>query len=437
LDFSSLATDAVQTGLILYVAVLLGCWWLLLKKRYIILLLWPVIIYLPGPTITSFFEGVPGLTSYIFSNLTLYETLVIFCYFMGLVVADRLLDLSAVIESCLYNPTVRRLSASPFFLPLFFATALLATVLQINILRTYGTVLTGDYAYWASLSDEDSGWGFVAGLYEIVFLLFMVALLGTGLGRTSRFLITAVYLLTALLRLAGGTRLVLVKELALVLILLYLKGSVRKRQLVIVSVVTILGGSLIGLMRSNGNNVDGGALGPLYGIAVESAFNALTFNIAYQVEAAGRIDTLHQIGTTLQFTGITSVPSFLRPGVSQADLDVISPYSAGTASGFDTYSPVGGMSGFATLTYVSGNVMLACWLLVIAIAVLVRFTPKSRWKRLIVLVFVVNGIHFWRDPMDISVKLLVQDMLIVLVLLYIPPLRGLRSLKLVQQEATP
>jgi len=419
MDFSALATGYVLTGLALYVLVCILCWWLLSCRRYVILLLWPVIIYFLGPTLTDFLQGVPGLDRYVFEEQTLAETLVILCYFVGVVVADSMLNLSAIIEDSIHNPTVRSLAASPLFLPLFFGTAVLAIVLQINILRTYGTVLTGNYAYWSSIDDDEAGWGFLAGLYEIIFLCFMVAMLGGGLSRRTHHLINGIYVLTALLRLAGGTRLVLVKELALIIILLYLQGRIPGRKLLIVSGATLVGGGVIGLMRSSGAGLDGGMLGPLYSVVIESALNALSFNIAYQMQLLGGLDPLAHLGDTLSFLVLSIVPGFLRGGITATELEAMGPYGAGYG-GFNTISPVGGMSGFATLTYFSGNVMVAVSVLVIGLAVVLRFTPASRWKRLGVLVLVLNAIHFWRDPIDIALKLLVQDMLIVLLFLYVP-----------------
>lgn len=423
MDFTALATAPVLITFFLYLGICATCWWLLMHKRYVILLLWPVVIYFPGPAFTSFLDGIPGLGQYVFPELTLFEMAVMLCYFIGLVVADRLLDLSPIIRKCLLNPTVRRLPTSPMFLPIFFGTALLASILQVEILRTYGTVLGGNYAYWESLRDQGSLWGFIAGLYEIVFICFVLSLLGRHLlGRRTRILITATYIVAAVLRLAGGTRLVLVNELAVVLLLLFLEGRIRKRQLVIVTAATVLGGGVIGLMRGGGG-IDGGVLGPLYGIAIESTFNALSFNIACDLQVAGAIDTFRQIGKAVPYVFISAVPSFLRPAYGPAELDAMSPYNLGVSSGFvSTSSPVGGMSGFATVTYLTGHAMLGCWLLVIALAVLLRFTPKSRFKRLAVLVFALNAIHFWRDPVDISFKLLVQDLLVTALFLYIPDL---------------
>lgn len=436
LDFSYLVTNTVLIGLLLYLMVCGICWWLLLKRRYVILLLWPVIIYFPGPILTSLFAAAPGLGQYVFPDTTMFETVVILGYFVGMVLADGVFDLSSIIETSLFNPTVRGLTGSPMFLPIYLAAAGLAIVLQINILRTYGSVLTGNYAYWDSLGDAGSLWGFIAGLYEMIFLCFVVVLLGgDGFSRSTRRLIWGVYALAAVLRLAGGTRLVLVKELSLVLILLYLQRRIPQRKLLIAAVLIVVGGSGIGMLRGGGGNV-GGLLGPLYGIVIESAFCALSFNIAYQVQIAGAIDTVRQIGQTVSYVLITSVPSFLRPGVTQADLDAISPYNLGLATGFDSISPVGGMSGFATVTYVSGNVAVGCCLLIVALIALLRFTPCSQWKRLAVLVFILNAIHFWRDPLDISIKLVIQDMLIVLLFLYIPRLGQWRMPRLNSLDAS-
>jgi hypothetical protein len=323
-----------------------------------------------------------------------------------------------------FNATVRPLAASPLFLPVFFAVAGLAIVLQVQILRTYGTVLTGNYAYWESLDNEQSGWGFLAGLYEIVFLCFVVAMLGGGLSRRTHHVITGVYVFTALLRLAGGTRLVLVKEVALIIILLFLQGRIRPRRLLAVGVVTLLGGGVIGLARGGGS-LDGGMLGPLYGVVVESAFNALSFNIAYEVQLLGGIDPLQQLPDTVTYLLLSIVPSFLRGGITADQLMNMSPYTAGLG-GFNTISPVGGMSGFATVTYLTGSATAGVWALVLLLAALLRFTPASRMKRLVVLVFILNAIHFWRDPMDIAFKLVVQDLLILLLFMYVPCLRAWR-----------
>jgi hypothetical protein len=415
-------------GVGLFLAVCLLCYWLLSRRRYVILFLWPVLIYFYGPLLTSFFVGVPSLENYVFPENILAETLIMFAYFLGLIVADYAFDLSRLIRSSIYNPTVQRLASSPMFLPTYAATSLIAIVLQVDMLRQYGTVLSGSYAYWNTLGDAaaTSRWGFVAGLYEIIFLCFVLFLLSGQRGKW-RVVVVAIYAVTALLRVLGGTRLILVKELAFILILLFLRGNISRRLLVGAGVLTVLAGSAVGLLRAGGG-AGGGLLGPLYGVAMESALNAMSFNIAYQVQVGGGIDSAHQLWQTLQFVLISVVPSFLRLGVQQADLDVLNPYLIGQATtGFDTTSPVGGMSGFATITYVTGYPLAGALLLVLLISLLLRYVPRSRLKQLAVLVFSVNAIHFWRDSIDISTKLFMQDMICALLFLYIRPALTVRA----------
>jgi hypothetical protein len=417
-----LASRDMQISLALYAVVLLLCGWLLVRKRYLMLLLWPVLIYFCGPALSSLFAAAPTLGQYIFPELTSWETLVIFLYFMGLIAIDLIFDISSVIETSVNAHAIRQLAASPMFAVIYLVTTFAALLLQCKLLLQFGTILSGNYAYWASLdSDAASYWGFLAGLYEIVFLCVVLLLLSNYRG-TAKFLYLALYAATALLRVAGGTRLVLVKELAFIVILLYLQGRIRWRQLAVAAVATVLGGTVIGLLRAGGTAW--GFVGPLYGVAMESALNALTFNIAYQSYLLGAIHVTSQFAHAFMFSAVNAVPSFLRTGVSQADLDALSPYTSGLYTGFDTFSPVGGMSGFATLVYAMGNPFVGVALLVATLGMVLRWTPPNRLKEILVLVFVINAIHFWRDALDISVKLVVQDMLCALIFLYIPAVRA-------------
>jgi hypothetical protein len=122
------------------------------------------------------------------------------------------------------------------------------------------------------------------------------------------------------------------------------------------------------------------------------------------------------------FILVSAIPKFLRFGISPEDLDKLSPYNAAFGYGFDTYMPVGGMSGFATLCYLS-NPFLLTLALVMIVTLLIRFTPAGVVKHIIVLVFCIDAIHFWRDPVDIAVKDVVQDIFCALVLVYFPAIR--------------
>jgi len=415
------ASETFRIALALFACVCALCCWLLVTRRYLILLLWPVLIYFCGPALTDVFVAAPALGQFIDQNTLVAETVVMFLYFFGLVAMDLIFDLSAVIQSSIHSRTVSQLARSPVFFLIYLGTALVAIVLQINVLREYGSILSGSYAYWASLGDPSAWyWGFLAGLYEMVFLCLVLLLLSDVRGRMRGFYI-AIYCGTALLRVLGGTRLILVKELAFILILLYLERKIRWRQLVTTAGLIIIMGSAIGLMRGGGTAA--GFLGPLYGVAMESGLNALSFDIAYQVQAAGAINVVDQAFQALQFTALSAVPSFLRFGVTPEQLQGLTPYFVASGLGFNTVSPVGGMSGFATLIYVVGNPFLGVVLLVAALATLIRWTPHSRLKELLMLVFAINAIHFWRDGLDISVKNLLQDLLCALLFMYVPVIR--------------
>lgn len=427
-----LATPAVQAGLAMFALVLVLCGWLLVMRRYVILLLWPVVIYFCGPVLTSVFASAPALGQYIFPSDTLWETLVILIYFVGFIAVDLVFDVSAAIRTSVHAGFMRQLAASPMFTVVFVTAAITAIALQCALLAQFGTIFSGHYAYWA---DEGlapvSYWGFLAGLYEIIFLCIVLLLLSNYRG-TARFLYLAVYLATALLRVIGGTRLVLVKEIAFIVLLLYLERKIKWRQLVIATTVLVLAGTVVGLMRTGG--AAGGFLGPLYGVAMESALNALSFNIAYEAYLHGGMSVVTQAGHAFVYSAVNAIPSFLRFGFDKADLSAIDPTLAALTAGVDTASPVGGMSGFATLVYVVGNPFVGVALLVPTLGMLLRWTPGSHLKHIAVLVFCLNAIHFWRDGLDISIKLVVQDVLCVLLFLYVPAVWGKTSETLPSHE---
>jgi hypothetical protein len=54
---------------------------------------------------------------------------------------------------------------------------------------------------------------------------------------------------------------------------------------------------------------------------------------------------------------------------------------------------------------------------------LLKFTPRGILKNIVIVVFCLDALHFWRDSIDISVKLLLQDVVCALLLLYVPAIR--------------
>jgi hypothetical protein len=391
--------------------------WLAAKKRYLLLLLWPAFIYFTGPMLTVFFVDAPVLGRYVFPSNVIAETLMMFVYVVAFCLLDMAFDISDAIRRAFSSATMRNLSASPVFLILYLPTTVVAVVLQIKMLHDSGSVFSGSYV----LNDIEFGlipyWGFLSGLYEIIFLLFVVFLLGTQKG-WPRFVVIALYVLTALLRVAGGTRLILIKEIAVLLIIFYMNGQIRARRLVIAAAVALALGSVVGLARSSGGNASLTALGPLYGLVMESGLNALTFNVAYAVQQGGYISHHSQLLDAIQYMLLNAAPTFLRPGISQMQLDSLSPYGQALGFGFDTYTPVGGLSGFAVLCYLTSYPLFLTVVLVGILALYFKFAPNGPFKYIVICVFSINAIHFWRDPAEIAIKLIVQDLITSLALLY-------------------
>jgi hypothetical protein len=421
MDLDALTTETAYFGYALFLVVCYVCYRLLQHKNYIILLLWPIGIYFCGPLLTGIFADAPVLKRYVFAENLLAETLVIFLYFVTLLLADRCFGISGILQTCISSPTIRRLSHGPAFLAIYVTVALTAISLEIKMLLDFGSLLTGSYVIDSVAEGLIPYWGFLAGLYEIIFLFFVLFILGDYQQPRYRRIVIILYCLTAILRVAGGTRLVLIKELAFLVILFYLQGSVTKRRLVMVSSVVLLCGSAVGLLRSNVGAAS--VFGPAYGLVMESGLNALTLNIAYEVQRSGFIGQNSDFLQTLEFLSLSAIPSFLRFSITQPDLDALSPYNLALQFGFDSYYPVGSMSGFATICYVSGHPFLATMLLAMTIGLFLRFAPSGSIKRIFVLVFCINAINFWRDPIDIAVKLVVQGVTCGLLLLFFSRIR--------------
>jgi hypothetical protein len=424
MDITSVDLAAAELTAGLFLLICFLCYRLLQKRRYLILLVWPVVIYFCGPAVTMMFEGAPVLGRYVFAKNVLPEILLMVTYVFGLALADRIFDLSAVMRTSFESGTIRQLARSPLFVWIFVPASFAAAALQTKMLLDFGSIFTGVY----TLTFVDEGlipyWGFLAGLYEIIFVLFVLFILSEQKGGL-RTVVLGLYALTAVLRVASGTRMILVKELAVVLLLFDLQGSIRRSRLVMASLVVIVAGSAVGLARGGGGV--GVFLGPLFGIGMESGLNALTLNVAYEVQDSGYVAHHANLLDTLEFIAVSAVPSFLRFGMTKPVLDALSPYNAALGYGFDSYQPVGAMSGFATLCYLCSEPFVATLALVAGIVLFLKLTPGGALKQIVTLVFCISALHFWRDPIDIAVKNTVQDILCAVALGCLPALRSSRQ----------
>lgn len=381
---------------------------------YVTLITWPALIYFSGPVLTLMFVDSPVLGRYVWPEEIVASTLLMFVYVFGLGILGRQVNAGASIKKCIEGRAVRALSGSKLFLPLYLAASAAAASLQIVTLNNLGSVFSGAYV----LEGVDLGlipyWGFLAGLYEIVFLCFVIYLVGNRKDRSFGRVCILLYVLTAALRLAGGTRLLLVKELSFMLLLLYLGGSIKPRRLLAWGFLALCLGSAVGLLRTP--DQENAILGPLFGLIMESGLNALTLNIAYHVQQSGFISEHADGFRTFSFFLINVLPTFVRFGIDDVALKSLSPYEAALDYGLDTSAPVGGMSGFATLCYLTSHPFVVVAALLIFICVAIRHAPRNSFYEMAIMIFVVNAIHFWRDPADIAFKLLVQGILICVAL---------------------
>ena len=120
-----------------------------------------------------------------------------------------------------------------------------------------------------------SYWGFLAGLYEVMFVFVVLFLLSEQPSKLLNILVVGLYVLAAALRVAGGTRLLLIKELAVILIVFYMRGKIKGGRLAVMAVSVVILGSVVGLLRSSGERsrllVPGAAVRPHHGVRTQRA----------------------------------------------------------------------------------------------------------------------------------------------------------------------
>src|SRR4030081_2797848 len=131
-DISELISFPTYVGAAIFLAVCVCCLRLMQRKNYTILLLWPIMIYFLGPLFTGMFANAPVLGRYVFPELLLQETFTILLYFVSILLADKIFDISSIIKATLTSPVLRRLSDSPAFLLIYLGTAFAAVFLQIK-----------------------------------------------------------------------------------------------------------------------------------------------------------------------------------------------------------------------------------------------------------------------------------------------------------------
>lgn len=392
--------------------------YLLRQKNYIVLLIWPVLIYLIGPSMSIIFEEHPTLSRYINLSRVNFLTFQMFWYVELLIIFGAVFNLSDNLRKSLSGSRLRSLSSSSLFPLVFLLCLVSASALQIHLLINVGSIFTGSYVLDNLADSPITYWGFLAGLYEIIFLCLILLLLDKKNHKKMWNIYIGAYLIATFLRVLGGTRLVIIKETIFILIFLYLLGSIKLKQLFFWGCSAIILGTVIGLLRGGGGDPLANIFGPVYGLVMESALNALTLSISDTVSNSGFIYTNGNIFNATLFFLVNLIPSFLRFGITEKDIESINPTSLAVNFGFDTSSPVGGMSGFATINYLTSYPLTFIFFMTLIFAFFFRIINNTAFKEFLSLLIIINCIHFWRDPSEIAFKLLFQGMFIMILLYY-------------------
>ena len=380
----------------------------LVKKSFIVLIIWPVVIYSIGPLLSQPLKLHPVLSRYVFPDQLLEESEIFSIFMITIFIFEEKYNIGTNISRYVLSQDIFRIGASKSILFAFYVVGTLCAALQIVLMATYGSIFSGNYVLSAT-TDASNGqilsWGFLAGLYELFFACTLVILIAKGeksiISKESFF-----YIFVLALRLFGGTRLILLKEISVIMFLMIVQKKVRPLSVVIISLGVISIGSVIGAARSGG---EADPLGPLSSFYYETALNALTLNIADSLSHnSAAFEHYHPIDTTLNLA-LSIVPSFVRTAVTGSSEPATIPMVLD--SGFDSPSPVGGMSLFASAIYLFYNP----WIGPTFFPTLLLFISKTKFNRRIksyvMLSIITESMNMWRDPFEISFKIIVQTVI--------------------------
>jgi hypothetical protein len=260
-------------------------------------------------------------------------------------------------------------------------------------------------------SDELAVWGFLSGLYDIGLTCLFAVILSDQ--KKPSYGYAALYGGALILRILGGTRLILIKDIAVLLYVLFCRGRISLRMAGYVTVGLILFGTAVGVARGSGGASD--RFGPAASILAEAGLSALTLNIAYDYYQSNAPDKPSLLQSS-EFILESVAPTFLVNTVTDKKklVDKVNPYNAVLTFGYDTSSPVGAMSLFASLIYVVGSPWLGTLLVVFLLVVVVKVRFNRVVKSAVLFSFALNALNFWRDPFEISLKIIVQTIIVLL-----------------------
>ena len=379
-------------------------------KNFLVILVWPIGIYSIGPYISYAYLYAPWLSNYIFPENFLEETELFTVFLILIVILDKFFHLGNVLRRYVLGRHIVSVGSSKLMRVCFYISGLAAAFFQIALMTQRGSILTGNYVQSAIPSaggdDQPIAWGVLGGLYEVFFACTVVLFIARR-ERSPFSKDAAFYSLVLLLRLLGGTRLILVKELSVLLFIMVAQKRVRVFFVGLAAVAVVVLGSLVGSARTNGG---AGEFGPLSSLVYESSFAALTLNIADNIAHDPSAYQYYRPGDVVADLVASLVPSFIRnifvPETKDRELNMA------TEAGFDTASPVGAMELFSSSIYIFLNPWVAPLLYPVLLWAIIKTRYNLKIKSYLLLSIFIESLNTWRDPFEVSLKIILQSVVV-------------------------
>jgi hypothetical protein len=400
---------------------------LLTRKDPLVLLLFPVLIYIFGPITAALVFAQTPLAKSVFPETAVEQTWLITYSVWLTVIAGRWLGLSQKLTDCLSSPTWKDIYELRIFKLAFLFFAFFSITLDLMLFRKYGaSVLSGKYtgfskefvgAYVDPIRTMGGG-----AYYSVIFCSFIVFLSDDK--RPFSMIAKILFAACSMLELLSGDRREFMQMMVCVGFLYYWRGQVKLASLGIGGIVLLGLAFLISVLRLGGNLSGGGLslMSIFVPIGAESSLNSLSYNIAYSVANIDHFSLL----ALIQF--VWECLLFTFPGFIIRAL-------GGTRSTFGTdsilvpymrfisdFSPVGGWSVFATVGYMFKSFFWPITILIPTLVAVFRFLPKNEFGQAVLLSAMLTALPFWRDGFTDWFKLFVQNIVVVILIVFLAEL---------------
>lgn len=380
--------------------------YLFLNGRFSVLLVWPYIIYGFGLVFAMFALETGTLH---FSNmLDEYSILLSMFVMISFLVIITLIDIKLlphrmIIKTMEFNKLgmLKRIVDSPVFL-IYLLVHLIVFFILYYLSFQSGELNIGDYNY--SELDMLKYWGPIAYLSENIatlMLLFISRIMIYKKWTKSNIIASGLFFLFIILRLFMGTRMFIMKIIGVTLII-YLLRYKRYLKVTILTLITLIMGTLLGFMRSGIAIEDFDFSQIFYSFNLEAYFNDLTLIVA--ANSLGQDNFIYQPGILLAIP-LNSLPRFLADRAEFINLfydrSLMLPF---LSSSIESVSPVGAMSFLADSIYSFGGFywLFLAVIFVVTLAGIAKLKGSSRYFMCYFLGAV--SLNLWRDSFFITFK---------------------------------